>query len=354
VSGSLSRTLAPGESDEISVKVKLGRKPGPTMRILRLSTNDRNNPSAKLTARATVMCAMKLKPLTVTFGTIQRDSGPVTKSIMLEAADAGPITPKLVSTGRETISAELKEIEPHQKYELSVTMKPPWPNERVRGSIRVETGVKESPEDEVFYQAIVEPRLLARPNQLRLPIEPEEDVEMLVNLVWSDERPPSKIRSVVCTAPDVDVKLEDRQGEPVVVVKVPKGFSTTRTQGYKIMVHTDDPVAPRLDIPVRMMRVGRSARGSAAQGESQQKPVARRGTVGQAGSINPGAAAPNQAGRQRLQPRLKPMPRERRGTANPNTPVGNSTAANQPKARKPQAENPENSEQQESDAPTNK
>jgi hypothetical protein len=146
---------------------------------------------------------------------------------------------------------------------------------------------------------------------------------MVVRLDWSKEQPPGKIRDVSCTASDLDVKLDERAGEPVVVVNVPQGYTLPRQRGHRITVHTDDPIVPRLDIPLHVARQSRVTR-TQSKPEARPRGAARRGIVGQAGSINPGSQMNQPA--QRRTPDVKPLPRSARPGANRS--AGN-TAANQ-------------------------
>lgn len=271
----------------------------------------------------------------MSFGTVKRDSETLSKTVTLEAGDAGPITPKITGTGSDTVKAELREIEPHQKYELKVTVGPPWPNDRMRGSIMLDTGIEKAPQEQVFYQAMVLPRLSAVPSQLRINRETEEDVEMVVQLHWSDEKPPGRLLGVQSTAPGLDPRIEERNGTPVVVVDIPKGYTSPRSRGYKLTVRTGDPTVPNLEIPIMVTDARRARADRDPVAQPVQSPRARPNQMGEAGSINPGGAAP-----QRVTPERRTL--ERPGMAQP-TPRGNVPPPNQAaeKPKKPASETPQ-------------
>jgi hypothetical protein len=91
--------------------------------------------------------------------------------------DGGRLNPK-IGTCEAHSSAELREIEPGEKYALDITVGPPWPNDKLRGSVVVETGLQEAPQESIRYFGGVDAGLSAEPKTPALPTGEERQTEL--------------------------------------------------------------------------------------------------------------------------------------------------------------------------------
>lgn len=247
ISGSKSRTIQPGQTEDIEVTIATSGREGEFTRKIRVQTNDVNNPQVELTCKGRVLAAFKADPKVVNFGTIPRDAGPVTKTVTLTRGDGGPLHPKVAACEGHA-AAELREIEPGEKYTLDITVSPPWPNDKVRGSVMIETGLEEAPQDSVRYFGAVEARLRAEPRALSLPAGEERPTELRTRLVWAGA--PGRALAAVASDPALQAKIVEEDGQQFVVLSVPAGYELPAKKPASVSVTTDDPVADSLRIPI--------------------------------------------------------------------------------------------------------
>lgn len=227
----------------------MGNRAGRMSRIVKVETNDRATPVAQLEGVAEVKSAVRLNPSTVNFGQFSRRAEAQTKTIELSRGDAGPIKPSVVSTGNPQFEAEIKEIEAGEKYELIVTAKPPWPNDMLRGTLVIDTGVTRSPKEQVTLFARITPRLTATPSRLRVPFDPPQDVEVPALLRWSDG-PPGNVLEAAVNDPGLRVEVDTQEDKQRIVLHVPAGFKSMQTKRYMVTVKTDDPIVGTLEVPI--------------------------------------------------------------------------------------------------------
>ena len=225
---------------------------------IRVLTNDRATPSTTLHCLANVRMALKMTPGTLNLGVVKRDAESLTKTVLIERGDGGPISPEVRSASLKNMATELREIEPGEKYELDITVSPPWPNKWLRGTIALNTGVNEAVNQVLSVRAQIPPRLTASPSQITLPNEVEEETVRRAKLIWSDHEP-GEITAVSVNDSSLSVELEEKDGEQWVVLHVPAGYEARPGSRKKVTLRTSDREVPKMDITVYSMRP-RSAR----------------------------------------------------------------------------------------------
>ncbi len=214
-----------------------------------VNTNDRDNAAVNLECEVNVLSAMRLTPATVNLGQIKRDAAEQKSIVKITRGDAGPLKPKVVSTGNPSIAAELREVTTGEEYELEITLKPPWPSGALRGNVKLETGVEEAPEESVAVYATIAARLQASPQRLMLRPDPEKETRAVARLNWDGE-PKGNVLETKTDDPRLSVRLEEQKGQQMVVVDVPPGYEIPKGQVRNVVVTTDDPQVPTLQIPV--------------------------------------------------------------------------------------------------------
>ena len=202
-----------------------------------------------------VLVPFKTSPRTVNFGKLTREAGSQTKTVTITRGDGGPLQLELLPTSQENLTTELREIEPGEKYELDVTIQPPWPNNRFRSRLTLATGVPEGPRSSISLYAQITPRLVVKPSRFTLPNEFDQGIQRSANLVWDDNKP-HPIRDVTVNDPELSVTLDEANGRQRLVLDIPAGYQRKPGARY-VMVRTDDKAVPSLKVPVTFARKGR-------------------------------------------------------------------------------------------------
>ncbi|MCK4342242.1 MAG: hypothetical protein KAY37_11030 [Phycisphaerae bacterium] len=230
-----------------------GARSGRLGRKVKVYTNDRDMLQTTLECIAKVRVALKLQPVTINFGQISRGSEPQTKIVTVLRGDGGAINPKIVSTGHKQFEAELVELEPGEKYELKVTANPPWPNDMLRGSMILDTGVERSPQEKITVFARITPRLATNPSRFRIPPNIESDLEIPAELKWSDGEP-GRVLAASINDPALSVEIKEEGEQQMIVLHVPAGFEAKRGKRYTVKLKTDDPTTETVDVQVYASR----------------------------------------------------------------------------------------------------
>lgn len=182
------------------------------------------------------------------FGKISQRMPSKTLKAVLTPGDGGPIKPRIVSKDLKGLKATLKEIEEGQRYELEVTLLPPFSGKRFFKSVDIESGVKNAPDLRLSVTAAFLPRVAAEPYRLRMPKEPTPDWETRAKLVWDTEVNP-KIIDVSVNEPGLTARAEEKDGEQWIVLTLNDKYEKLITPRM-ITVKTDDSESPSVRIGI--------------------------------------------------------------------------------------------------------
>lgn len=190
-----------------------------------------------------------MTPKSAYLGNINRDDPYKEKVFVLTRGDGGPIRPSLTPVRDQNFEAAITELEAGEKYELRIRAKPPWPNDRIRTSLRLSTGVPEAASDVISVYANITPLIAANPKRLTIPQESPTPVEREVRVRRTDNKP-VRIERVSINRPELTATLEERHGEQVVVVRAPAGFEAGKRVVSNLDIFTDCKEFPKLTVSI--------------------------------------------------------------------------------------------------------
>ncbi|UCG32665.1 MAG: hypothetical protein JSU68_13490 [Phycisphaerales bacterium] len=284
IAGRSDRVIKPNATEEFEISLSSANRSGKFTRKIGVTTNDPNQPSDSLACVGNVLVPFKTVPRTVNFGQLKRSAEAQTKTVVLTRGDGGPLSPEVQPSRRPNVKTNLREIEQGDKYELDVTIEPPWPNTlRFRDLININTGVPEAPRGSVTVHAQIVPRLEAQPKQFSLPGAFPQGLQRTANLIWDDGNP-GKIIDATVNDPELSVEVVEQGGRQRLVLSVPEGYQQ-KPGRRQVTVRTEDADAPTLQVPVSFTRssAGRPAvnRAKMPRGRSPQgrPPPKRMGTT---------------------------------------------------------------------------
>lgn len=219
----------------------------------------------------------KVSPPSINFGTIARKEPTAPKKVVITRGDGGPLNLKLEPVEMQNIAAQVKEIEPGARYELEVTLTPPFEfkRDRLRTKLTLATGIADAPTATVSVSANVRPRVAAKPTRFSVPKERKSDWEQSVELVW-DDGSSHRILEAAINDPALSVRVEEEDGKHRVVLSVPQDF-TTKSRSAMVTIRTDDVEAQQVTVPVRFAQSRprkrpKTARTTAPHTEEKQRP----------------------------------------------------------------------------------
>jgi hypothetical protein len=297
VSGQSDRWIQPGKTEQYVVSVAVGQRHGKITKVVTATTNDRDNASVSLTCEANVLSAMNAEPENINLGSVKRDAGVQTTVVKISRGDSDPLKPKVLTTGNPQVQAELKEIEPGEKYEVTVTATPPWPDAVLRGALQIETGIEQEPVKNIPIYATMLPRLQTVPQRFTLRADTPSELKLIARLNWDDDKP-GKVLEASVNDPQLTARLEDQNNQQVVVLEVPAGYKAAPSAGTQVTLKTDDPAVPTFQVPVFVMGqqpqpaapgIAPQARGAVQPGALAQPARLREPTATRAPSAQPAA-----------------------------------------------------------------
>ena len=269
--------IKPGQSEKLVVYTNSTKYQGQFKKSIRVTTNDPSHAMETLTCTGKVLTPIKSTPQRLNLGNISPGAeDDIRKTIVLERGDGGDIHPVLLPSRRGRplhVKTELREVEAGARYELDVTLAPPWPAGRFTDVLRIQTGIKESPELNYYVYGTVPPRLTTSPKYILVPPERTEEVTRTARIQWSNNKP-AKILEVSTSVPGAKVEIEEDIHGQSVKLTVPAGSQPSAAQ-HNITIKTDDPNSPVIKLPVAFR--GRHGLNRAAQrGVAPRAPELRR------------------------------------------------------------------------------
>jgi hypothetical protein len=255
--------IEPGKSEDVKVKMVAAAKGGPFQKTIDVLTNDRDHATVKLECAAEVLSALKFEPDTLNFGMLRRSDPTLVRTVRVMRGSGVPIKPKVLAVTNPQVAAELNEVQPGDVYELTVTAQQPWPKGNLFAAVQLETGVEQAPHDNLMVSGMVAPRVEPNPSRFLLRPNMSSDTELVARLVW-DGDPPAKITAATVSDAGLTAHAQEQEGQEVVVLDVPAGYVLPKDKSVRVMVNTDDPVAPVIQIPVVPLSSSERATGKGA------------------------------------------------------------------------------------------
>ena len=263
----------------MAITINCHKLRGSFSRAIHVDTNDAEHPRQILTCNGTILEGYKVNAKRINFGNVSRRATGTSKTIVLERGDGGPLSPKLLRPESENYVAEMKEITPGERYEVTVTLRPPYSTPQVRADLKFETGVADAPTGSVALYANVNPHVATNPVRIAVPGIPTPEWEGQVSLRWDDDKP-HQITGASVDDPQMVVRVGEEGGSQRVYLRMAEGYAPpagTRA----VTIETDDKESPRVRVPVVVGSAPRSLRGEKAR-RIQQPPGGTRVT-GEAG-----------------------------------------------------------------------
>ncbi len=252
-----------------------------------VTTNDPEHRLVYLICKGTILEAIRVSPKNLSFGRIPRSSGPQTKKVTITQGDGGPLALKLLGETPKSIKAKLNEVEPGKRYELEVTLSPPFSTDRVSANLKMETGVADAPTASIRVFATVSPRVAAQPKTFKIPDDRDPDWGQTIKLTWDDDKP-LKISRATIDNPKLSVRLDEQEDKQVIVLQALPDY-TPRPRRHYITLFTDDPGTPKVKVAVTLTSRTKS------RGARPTAPLSRRIKETKAGKAESGATATTEA-----------------------------------------------------------
>jgi hypothetical protein len=271
-----SKEVPPGETGIMPFVLKTKNKPhGPANEWLTIDTNDPTRPVMKMTLKGLIrdVCRPEvvydalhewnkasgkatrpIKKLKASFGKIKSDDR-LYRVIKLRNTSGRPLELALIPPpANARFQVELKETNPGEEFELTVSGEPPWPQGRWSMPIQFRTNV---PEKRVYgfgASARVPPRVEVVPEKIVLNQKLNPTKMRRIKII-NNGTTPVEVISIATSHPQYDVKLLPRDPsepkEEVIEIRFPGGTAyEPPPYGELIEIRTNDPERELIQIYV--------------------------------------------------------------------------------------------------------
>lgn len=250
---------------------------GDFVKTITVTTNDPRHASETLTCKGKVLVPITVAPTAINFGQLSRKaSTPQQQKVIITRGDGPSLAPKLTPVAVQGLTLELNEVQAGERYELTATLSPPFPESPLRSEVTVETGLPDPATTAIPVYASLAPRVVAQPQQVTVPLQRPSTWQQAIQVKWDDDLP-HRIAGATIDDAQLIVEVEESDNQQQVVVRVPEGYANA--MGLRnLVIKTDDVQIPELRVPVTFARpqAPRSPTTRPAGARDRPQPTPRR------------------------------------------------------------------------------
>jgi hypothetical protein len=249
--GDWPRTVAPGQTGAIPIRVDTRNYIGPFAKSIRVACNDPAQSNLLLQVKGYVWRPIEITPLQAVLNLSPETPSNATTIRLISHLDEALVVSNL-QCSTPGVAVELQTNQPGKEYQLLVKTLPPWPTNSLQGWIRLNTSASLMPTVDVRLSVNVLPLVLAIPSAIRLfnlPLTNE-----LTYQVWfrNNGTNPITVSEPAINAPGVQLQLreEDPGRQFSLTVRFPAGFDVAGPEPIELSVKVNHPMVPVLKVPV--------------------------------------------------------------------------------------------------------
>jgi hypothetical protein len=255
--------IAPGAEGKIEADVRTSGFRGKIAKSIEVTTNDSGKPQISLRLLANVISVIEAVPATVPAVAL-KDTEPTVKELQLRVRGSELVEVTRVSCSSPNAAAR---VEPAVGgYKLFVTIQPSAPLGRSNLSVTLFTSSKREPQ--ISIPLTCEKGILLAPASLYLgAISPATKLPVTQVVTLSKREGKFRVTKVESSDPNLEVRDETvQEGSQYRLTVTYRGGWPAGAARAKLMIETDDPRQPRLEIPV-IANVAAATPGAAATGQ---------------------------------------------------------------------------------------
>lgn len=259
--GPHTRIVQPGETGKIPIKLSTKKGGSTVSKTVTVNTNiPGKDGTIRLTIQGSVWKPVEITPANAAFGRLSpsKATPDMQRKMTLINNVEGEMTLTNIRSDNPRFKAEVKPLQAGKKYELIVSLVPPLLEGNNRGTIKIDTGLKDYPTVDVSAFAFLTAPVDITPSTLTL--VPDRTSSMKRQMyVRSNDGSTFEIKNLRCTTEKLKVSTTQMSGSSgtfQIVVDIPADY--TPAPGEKIEFDTTHPAMPSMSIPVRSRASGRN------------------------------------------------------------------------------------------------
>ena len=287
--GEHPKTIAPGQSGEFPFSLNSTKLRGAYDKAITITTNDPVNPDMRLKLTGNCKRYVDILPTHAIFGKITDDEAQE-RVLKITNNTEKPIEVTVDPAIDGPFKFDLVAVKPGMEFELKVSLQQPYKPGDYRNGTTIKTNVSEQAAISVIATATVPERLEILPETVTLnPITTADKPYVRPLRFTNYGKKPVKITEAVSDDPVLKVSVNERtEGKAYTInVDVPAGYVKPTKENQKIVLKTDDPDRPTINIPVIPLPTSPDAPPAIADAKDPNAPKPQRPAEQMAGKPAP-------------------------------------------------------------------
>ncbi len=257
VTGDYDKEVLPGKSGKIPIQFNTNGYDGKVTKTIVVKTNVPDKADITLTIEGTVKMSVSVNPKTLFLGNIERNrTAPLEGKITVTNKLPGKMKITDVVLSNDNVETKIETIKEGFEYAIAVTVKPPYKDGQVMGTIQIKTDSTLTSEINAQFSYYMEPMVRVYPNPLFISADKILNGESFEINIESQPGPNMVIADLASNNTKVKTKLTAVEAgrRYKVVLSFPKDF--TFDQGNTVLISfkaKNIPDEPSFSIPVLKM-----------------------------------------------------------------------------------------------------
>ncbi len=254
--GEWTKVVEPGKTGVIPVQFNSAGYPaGPVLKMVTVTSNDKLHPSVGLQLKGTIWKAIDVVPPYAILNIPAESMTNVSVSIRIVNNLGTNITLLPPESNNKAFTAELKNNESTNSFELIVTAVQPLPPGNAQGQITIKSTATNLPVISITAWANVAPVIVLNPPQLLLPAPPLMGPMSPTINIQNNGTNNLVLSEPTINAKDVGVDLKEIQPGRAFTATLtfPKGFEIAQGEKVELSIKSSHPQFPLIKVPVMQM-----------------------------------------------------------------------------------------------------
>jgi hypothetical protein len=250
--GEWSRQIAPGQTGTIPIQFNSSHAYGNNItKTVEVTSNAKNEPKATLFLRGSVWKPLEVAPQTAIINVQSDSTNAASASVRIVNQTDSEVTLSAPTSSSTAFTAEVKTIEPGKKFDLIVTLHPPFAAGIPPATLSLKTSLTNVPTLNVTAIASVQPAVQVSPGQITLAGSPDHWTTNRV-LIRGNGNTELALQDPQASDSRLQVKILQlgAHGLYNLLVAVPPDYEIPRGQRVNVTVRTNHPHYPLITIPI--------------------------------------------------------------------------------------------------------
>ena len=250
--GAWDRRVEPGHTGSIPLQINTANFGGPVTKFVTVTCNDPSAPTTSLQIKGVIWKPIDVAPNFVVFNVTPNSASNEVRVVKITSNMEELLEVTNPEVNNPAFHAVVKPIRPGKEFDIEISTVPPLTADTVQATVSVKTSATNMPTINITAMAIVQPPVLAMPNQLFLPPGPMASPMNFTITVQNNSPTPIAMPEVTVNQTNVQAQVHETQPGKSFSVNLtfPAGFELPPGQSAQVSVKTSHPSVPLLTIPV--------------------------------------------------------------------------------------------------------